>query len=523
MIKKEHSEKQLIHMIHKYHNVIIYGAGMVGELTGCRLLARGLKEKLFGFAVSKKGNSVSGEEKLCGLPIYEIHELEKYREEALVIVATLPNIHEEIEKTLAALQFKNVVFMTNCLYRSLCKSYMLESGREHSITFSPDSKARILLMASDNNKTSGAFLCMAELCEQMKKRGISVLVVLPQYGTGEELLIQKGIAYTFIPSKNWGFETAKEHNYLEKLRFLVGILSNGKAKRKLVRLIKLQAISLVHCNTSYTYIGALAARQCGIPYIWHIRENMHEMGHRMFLPSKTMELIKSADQIITVSKYIRDVMGLSEVRQTKIIYDAVDDKKVLSQSRNLFKDNTVRMIVVGVLVPYKRQKELIEACNILKERKTIDFHLQIVGKGTKDYTDELKECVGQYHLEEEIEFHGLSSNVFELYNQADIAFTCCATEAYGRVTIEAMLSGCLVIGVNSGATPELISDGETGYLYEKGNAHALAEKIIYAIKNPILSQKIADAGKEYAKKTYRKEKNLQQIIEVYEEALGSKI
>lgn len=522
MRKKIYAEQQLLSLIHKYQNVIIYGAGMVGELTGDRLLAHGLKEKIVGFAVTKRGKA-STEQKLCDLPIYEIAELGRYQKDSLVIVATLPNLHEEIKKTLLGFRFENIVFVTNCLYGNLAKLYMLDYNRQHPIAFPQSSNSRILLMASDNNKTSGAFLCLVELCDQLQKKGIAVAAVLPQYGTGEELLIQKKIPYRFIPSKDWGFEIVKEHNYLEKLRFLAGILSNRKAKGELVNLIQSQEISLVHCNTSYTYIGALAAKQCGLPYVWHIREHMEQMGYRMFFPSKALKLIQGADQIITVSEYIRNVMGLAEAGQTKVIYDAVDDKGILKRHKKLFEDEIVRMIAVGVLIPYKRQKELIESCNILKERNIENFRLQIVGKGTKSYTDELKELVNKYHLEEQVEFYGLSSNVFELYNQADIAFTCCATEAYGRVTIEALLSGCLVIGVNAGATLELIVDGETGYLYESGSVQALAEKIIYAINNPMLSREIADNGQEYARKTYTKEKNLQQIIEVYEEVLGRRL
>lgn len=162
MLKRVYSEKQLVHLIHKCQNVIIYGAGMVGELTGKRLLSQGLTEKLIGFAVSKKGRN---DDKLCGLPIYEIIELEKYTDNSLVIVATLPNIHCEIEKTLLDLQFENIIFVTNCLYHNLCKLYMHEYNGKHPVVFSSGSRTRVLLMASDNNKTSGAFLCIAELCK----------------------------------------------------------------------------------------------------------------------------------------------------------------------------------------------------------------------------------------------------------------------------------------------------------------------------------------------------------------------
>ena len=92
-------------------------------------------------------------------------------------------------------------------------------------------------------------------------------------------------------------------------------------------------------------------------------------------------------------------------------------------------------------------------------------------------------------------------------------------EAYGRVTIEGQLSGCLVIGVNSGGTLELIKDGETGYLYEGGSPEALAERIKRAVRDPAESQRIARRGQEYALRTYTKERHLREILDIYEEVL----
>ena len=67
----------------------------------------------------------------------------------------------------------------------------------------------------------------------------------------------------------------------------------------------------------------------------------------------------------------------------------------------------------------------------------------------------------------------------ELYNQADIMiFPTMLYESLGLVGIEAMACGCPVIGSNIGCLPEYIKDGITGFLFESGNSHKLAEKII---------------------------------------------
>ena len=55
-------------------------------------------------------------------------------------------------------------------------------------------------------------------------------------------------------------------------------------------------------------------------------------------------------------------------------------------------------------------------------------------------------------------------------------------ESLGLVGIEAMACGCPVIGSNIGCLHEYIKDGITGFLFESGNSHELAERITYFYK-----------------------------------------
>ena len=62
-----------------------------------------------------------------------------------------------------------------------------------------------------------------------------------------------------------------------------------------------------------------------------------------------------------------------------------------------------------------------------------------------------------------------------------IAVVASKSEAFGRVTIEAMLGGLVVVATDAGANSELIDNGKTGYLYPSGDYHKLYE-CIYKIQ-----------------------------------------
>ena len=518
MTEQIFSERQMIRQIKSYPTLILYGAGMVGELVLSRLNAHELKNQVVGIGVTKKGKSTQEKDRLCGVPIFEISELKEYRKNSLVMVATLPNIQKEIKSVLDQLGFENQIFMTIKLYMELGRFYMADFNQHHPINFPKSSKAKIVIMASDNNKVSGAFLCLAELCSQLQKRGIGVLAVLPHHGSGASLLIEKGIPHTYILSKDWGYPIAEDHNLWSKIRFGIYLLSNYKAKKKLIHLFRENKVDLVHCNTTFTYIGAAAAKKCQIPFVWHLRENMENLGYRIFCFPKAFGLMQKSSQVIAVSDYIKGLMPFQE-EQVCTIYDGVKWEEKAGFQRKRFHQKMVNMILVGTLEPHKGQKEAIVACGILKNKNCLDFQLILVGRLEESYIREITEMIHQLGLEYQVFLYGRRDDVFDLYNQSDISLVCGGKEAYGRVTIESQLSGCLVIGVNSGGTCELIQDGKTGYLYQAGSGEDLAEKITKAVSEPEKSERIAAWGQEYAKENYTSEKGIEQVIKVYEKAI----
>ena len=63
---------------------------------------------------------------------------------------------------------------------------------------------KILFISSDNNKTSGAFLCLVELNRYLREvYNVDTFVIIPKQGDGVQLLDKYHIPYKIIPSYSW--------------------------------------------------------------------------------------------------------------------------------------------------------------------------------------------------------------------------------------------------------------------------------------------------------------------------------
>lgn len=503
------NEKQFSNDLKIKKSVIIYGAGMVGNLVYSRLCAHGLKEYIIGFAVSSKNM-----ENHLSLPIYEISELVKYKELADIVIATLPNSHKEIFNTLRKYGFQHIWKVTEVLYQEMAQNYIEEFKKMHIFK---KSSVDVLLMSSDNNSSSGAFLCLTDLSVELSKAGISNVVVLPEYGNGEGILLSKNIDYVYISSIPW----------VEKIDRALCPLNdeevkqerNNKAILELEDFIVQHKVKLVHNNSSYTYVGAAAAKKQNIPFIWHIRENIYEQGFAFVNYEKSMDFINQSAKIFAVSKFISKCYQKLEDDKIQICYDGVKIEDYYNEKKQLLKKEKILITQIGSIAPVKNQRELIEMAFILKKKK-VNFEIRIVGNGDEYYIEELKRAIKEYCLEKEIIFVGRRDNVRLFYQESDIIAVCSKAEAFGRTTVEAQLAGCLIIGADIGATSELIEDGKTGFLYKAGDAQDFAEKVIYALNKKEISEKVAANGQRYAYGFYTKERNAKEIIDLYKEILS---
>ena len=201
------------------------------------------------------------------------------------------------------------------------------------------------------------------------------------------------------------------------------------------------------------------------------------------------------------------------------IYNGIDSDDFYIDHKDLFSGNGINLAIVGSINRSKGQDQAIKACEILIEEGIDNINLRIAGKES-EYVNFLRNYVGSKNLDKWIQFIGLQSDIKQLYRDTDIVLMCSQSEAFGRVTVEAMMSGCLVIGANSGGTMELVSDNETGLLYTSGDYSDLAAKIRLALKYPDRMRDIAKQGQSKMLNEMTAQNNAFRINELYREIVS---
>lgn len=280
--------------------------------------------------------------------------------------------------------------------------------------------------------------------------------------------------------------------------------------------LKKYNIQLVHSNGSVFDLGARISKSLSVPHIWHFREFGTE--DISFKPIWGIKYIKKqyakADQIIAISRAIKESYK-DKVDESKmvVIYNGIDLNKYKSLS--IHNNNKIQFVVVGVVTPHKNQFEAIKAISVLIRKGITSFHLNIIGLENAKYKNLLSNFVKENKLENYVTFWGVRNNVPSLLSSMDVGLMLSRTEAFGRVTIEYMFQKLAVIASDTGANPELIKDGQTGFLYHFGDYQDLADKMEKLIKNNQLLQKISTQGCDYARAEFTSLKNSDKIFQLY--------
>ncbi len=155
--------------------------------------------------------------------------------------------------------------------------------------------------------------------------------------------------------------------------------------------------------------------------------------------------------------------------------------------------NSKTITYIGRLHSSKGIETLINSFALVT-KKYPDFTLEIIGSGQEE--TKLKDLVNSLDISSKVNFiGGLSKEkVLEKFKNTYIAVIPSISEAFGFTVIEAMSMKTLVIGANNTGIKETIIHNETGLLFKTKDDNDLAEKIVQAIENIDLRNRLAIAG-----------------------------
>lgn len=377
---------------------------------------------------------------------------------------------------------------------------------------------RICYIAHASNLT-GASRSMINLICELKKVGIKPYVILPKNGIIEDELRKNNIKYTIIKSYATLNKVDKKVNII---KYFVKKIINYFAIKKIIKIIKKEQIEIVHINSLISYVGAAAAYKAGIKYIWHIREFLEE-DHNFKIINKReyKKLMKNASAKITISKTIfKKFSNIYDNNKMYIVYNGIPVNDYITSDRQQIDfSKDINACIIGRISEGKGQLHAIKAIEYVKRTyKNKKCKLYIIGSPEDDqaYNKQIHEYVAEKSLDNEVIFIPFTKDLKKYRHECPINFVCSKKEAFGRVTIEGMLSNQLIIATNTGANPELINDGITGFLYEENNIKSLFNKISIVIENQNKVKEIIKNANKYAIENYSIKNTAEGVYKIYQ-------
>lgn len=373
-----------------------------------------------------------------------------------------------------------------------------------------------ILYVSHYSTLGGANIELVALCVEMRNRGNEVIISVPAEGPACDYFRKKNIQYIVVPYKRWIYDI--KSSFKRKIVILIKTyLNNLKYGQILSNYIKDNSINIVHTNDALTVVGSYAAYAANIPHIWHLRELLDDDYQIDFLYSRkyVSKWFSRSKTIVAISKTVLEKYRyLFSKNNFQIISDGIEISNY--ETIELYKRSNNECFSILYTGGTFDKKGFNDVLCIANELKNCGFRFKVLVTGDCSTIDRYSEKIDKLEVREYLEIKGFVNNLNEIRAECDVFLMPSVKEAFGLVTVEAMLSNLIVVGRNSGGTSEIIQDQITGFLYDESDYSYAANTImkIYSMSDED-KQKIRKNAKSQAISEYNIETTTERVENIY--------
>jgi glycosyltransferase involved in cell wall biosynthesis len=279
---------------------------------------------------------------------------------------------------------------------------------------------------------------------------------------------------------------------------------------QLVTFFKTNQINTVIFNSPKDLkLGGKAAKKAGVKNIVYRRGIAVEvkkkpLNEKLFKDTVTHFIFNSKATKELLEKNFKEVLA---TKKTAIIYNAID----FSLNTHSSTPNSILIIGnAGRLVEQKAQHVLIEIAEELKQKGVV-FKIQIAGEGP--LYSELTAQIKLKNLTEQIELLGFVVDMKTFMQKIDVFVSTALWEGFGFVLAEAMVYKKPVLAFNLSSNPELINDGENGFLIPPNDIKTFANKLGLLIKDAELRSQMGENAYLFAKTNFERQQQFQKLVD----------
>jgi glycosyltransferase involved in cell wall biosynthesis len=328
---------------------------------------------------------------------------------------------------------------------------------------------------------------------------------------------------------------------IKELKRKPSIKSDREAYEKIKAIIQEFKPDIVHTHAAKAgALGRRAAFACNVPIVIHTFHG--HVFHSYFNPIKThiykyieKKLAKKSTSIIAISPIqkhelsrIHKICSPEKIKVIPLGFDLQKFQKNYTQNRidirkqYQLNEHQVAIAITGRLTKIKNHFFFLDIAEKLLEQGEKNARFFIVGDGElrNEITQRVNEINQKYG--EYIELTSWILDIATFNSGMDIACLTSDNEGTPVSLIEAQASNLPVISTNVGGVKDIMKEGATGYIVEKGNLQEYVQKLGILIKNKELREKFASNGWPFVKERFDYSRLVNDMKLFYNELIAKK-
>ncbi len=374
----------------------------------------------------------------------------------------------------------------------------------------------------------GPALHVAYLTDGLRTRGYDTTLVAGTLARGEDSM-------SFVAEK-LGVEVVQ----IDELGREISPLRDLAATIRLARLIRRERPEILHTHTAKAgTVGRVAVLLAGRrrpPIVIHTFHGHVLRGY--FGPTRSLFfrllerwLASRTTALVAVSPQVRDdlvELGIAPRERFVVIRLGIElDERVAAgtngraESRRYLGISADRFAVgwIGRMTAVKRTDDVLVAFKQLRD-DGIDAVLCMVGDGPD--REELERRAHELGVMRDTLFVGYQEDVAPFYAAFDALVLPSGNEGTPVSVIEALAAGRPVVATSVGGVPDVVRDGEDGFLVEAGATGEVADRLARLARDPELRQRMGERGRERVLPRYAVERLVDDVDELYRSLIATK-